>query len=199
MANSKHLWEPFIKYLLEDPQKRIEESEHPLNDYVKHTLTEVVAAFPNASLHYPDDKGDRFVHFQPLCHLAGLAFYNTSSYLCIHPQHGPWMAIRSCIIFDIEGPNDTPTYPILKNPFPTKDADIQAGIAKITEDALKDNEGIERGYQKRWRELLDVREMAAGFLGPEAQNAKYSPDQLHYHYTKDKTYLRTAVAKVQSQ
>ena len=77
VANSKHLWPSFIEYLAEDPKSRLENSEHPLNDYVKETITALVDSLPiQKEIRYPDDKGDKFVHFQPLCHLAGLAFYN---------------------------------------------------------------------------------------------------------------------------
>ena len=41
------------------------------------------------------------IAIQQLCHLSGLAYLSKRSYLCIHRQHGPWIALRSVIVFDV--------------------------------------------------------------------------------------------------
>ncbi|KAJ3040612.1 hypothetical protein HDV00_010637 [Rhizophlyctis rosea] len=197
VANAKALWNPFIQYLAEDPEGRIESREHPLNEYVKDCLERILADFPQSyEIRYPDDKGEKFVHFQPLCHISSLAYYSRSGYLCIHPEHGPWMAMRAVIVVDIDGPDDPLEFDVPHNPIPGRDAEIEQMIKDITAEAARDEDGLVRGYEKRWPNLLAIRERVAEMLGEKAQQAKYDYLQLHYHYTKDKKYLRESVEEL---
>ena len=41
------------------------------------------------------------IAIQQLCHLSGLAYLSKRSHLCIHRQHGPWIALRSVIVCDV--------------------------------------------------------------------------------------------------
>lgn len=79
IGNSKHLWTPFISYLAADPDARLEATDHPLNDYAKVTIQEALEGCPEWEMRFPDDKGEKFVHFQPLAHLSGLAYFNRVS------------------------------------------------------------------------------------------------------------------------
>ncbi|KAJ3300074.1 hypothetical protein HK104_004796 [Borealophlyctis nickersoniae] len=197
IGNTKKIWDPFIAYLAADPEARLEQQEHPLNAYAAKCFADAVRNVGcRTETRYPDDKGAKFVAFQPLAHEAGLAYYNQTGYLCIHRIHGPWLALRATIIFDMDGPGDSRDFAPLQNPNPAADARIRQMLAALSEEARKDPDGVMAGYRKMSSRLLEVRDVATEFLGEEGmKRVKYTDEQLRYHYSKDKAVLREAVAR----
>ena len=48
--------------------------------------------------------GDKFVNMLRVAQLSGLAYYSSTTHLCMHPVYGPWFALRAVIVFDIPWP-----------------------------------------------------------------------------------------------
>ena len=44
--------------------------------------------------------GGPCLELQRMAAVAGLSFWDPSSYLSLHPKYGPWFALRAVILFD---------------------------------------------------------------------------------------------------
>lgn len=219
IGNTKRLWDPFLAHLSSDPAKLCN-AEHPIHDYVSNAIATVLqelssdkylsnseiniatnslknvgaASDLEYDVRYPYDEGERFVHFQRLAHLAGLAYLNPNCFLCVSPIHGPWIALRAVITFQfITGPNvsEYVSHPA-QNPFPDGDAYLNDLTQEIIAD-YQANYSVP-DYKMDWEKLVHVRTYCGKFLPLEGREHKYSELQLKYHYTKDRQVLLEAVA-----
>jgi hypothetical protein len=48
--------------------------------------------------------GDKFVNMLRVAQLSGLAYYSSTTHLCMHPVYGPWFALRAVVICDLPWP-----------------------------------------------------------------------------------------------
>lgn len=47
----------------------------------------------------------KFVNMMRAAQLSGLAYYSSTTHLCMHPEFGPWFALRGVAVFDVDGPD----------------------------------------------------------------------------------------------
>lgn len=47
----------------------------------------------------------KFVNMMRAAQLSGLAYYSNTTHLCMHPEFGPWFALRAVVVFDVDGPD----------------------------------------------------------------------------------------------
>lgn len=47
----------------------------------------------------------KFVNMMRAAQLSGLAYYSSTTHLCMHPEYGPWFALRAVAVFDVDGPD----------------------------------------------------------------------------------------------
>ena len=98
-------WRGFRSYCNLHPE-HIHERTHPLDDYtveiIETTLTPLLQASGRAyRCLYPFRFWTEPVSFMPLARAAGLAGPSLLG-VTIHPEYGPWMALRAAVLLDLE-------------------------------------------------------------------------------------------------
>jgi hypothetical protein len=168
VGNSRALWAPFLDALVDDAA--LLEGADPIDRYVERAIT--AAAGERALV--------RFVHRRPLPPIrafavaSGLASFG-DAHLCTTPAHGPWIALRAVVVFDVEA-GALPVVPAPKCPH----CPAACGPAFARADAAA---GGLRAY------------LAARDACPLGAAARYSDDQIAWHYDRDRAALRRAVTQ----
>jgi cyanocobalamin reductase (cyanide-eliminating) / alkylcobalamin dealkylase len=226
VGNSKALWKPFVQHLARSSESDYEadcesDSRHtidsepvklsihsqsgitmesnPLDSHVKSAVHGAcVEVFSEEKIdydiHYSFDTGDRFVDMQRCAEAARLAHFDKSTYLCIHPTFGPWFALRAAIVLDMP-------YTLGAQPSHIPSPCIQAGCAEqqarqctlaLQQANLQRDTGvIDSAAIPTWKRFLEVRD--ACNIGREH---RYCENQIGYHYTKDRKYIRAAIQEI---
>ena len=175
-ANTRALWTPFLEALKSDVA--LADDAHPLERYLE---TRLVPLLPRPHrLYWAQELEPRPLPIQRLAELVGLAPLSPS-HLSIHPEHGPWLALRAVAVFDEEGPGAP--VPLLDSPCsrcsrPCLPA-LETALAQTgnTPDA-----GAIARQADAWIAVRDA--------CPVGKAARYGEHQLRYHYTKDRKFLR---------
>jgi len=99
VGNTKAIWDPFLRYLKQHPEHI--ETDSPLDSYIEKSIKSSLPPLFSSSIIYSWSRSPNFISLQHCASLSRLVFYeNKYSFLCIHPQYGPWFALRSVIILD---------------------------------------------------------------------------------------------------
>ncbi|KAJ1566285.1 hypothetical protein HK096_001877, partial [Nowakowskiella sp. JEL0078] len=129
IGNTKLLWSQFSKFVSENGELVLSQG-HPLDHYVVSSIEEIARKFPcKYEIRWTTDKDEKFVHFQSLAQISGLAYFNKSCYLCVHKIHGSWIALRAVICLDRDFTLKLSPQP--ENPFPEGDQRLNELTAKI--------------------------------------------------------------------
>jgi methylmalonic aciduria homocystinuria type C protein len=132
-----------------------------------------------AEVRWAHDQGNRLVAMQRLAHSSGLA-YLTESHLNVHPEFGPWIALRAVLMLSAPAPDSPPSD--LSHPcgscvgkcLPAFKRAIQAIGGDLSSQAV----------EARWKDWRAIRDAC-----PTGREHRYSEPQILYHYTKDWTIL----------
>lgn len=181
IGNTRAIWTPFVGSLAREPGGL--RSLHPLDRYVERAVTAALAplAAVRHQVRWAHARLARFVAIQRVAYAAGLAFHAPCR-LAIHPEHGLWIGLRAAIAFDLAAP-PTSTAPALLHPC---DGCGARPCLPAFEAALAATGGRRGCDVSPWQA---VREAC-----PLAPAARYEDAETRYHYTKDRTVLRAAVA-----
>jgi cyanocobalamin reductase (cyanide-eliminating) / alkylcobalamin dealkylase len=174
VGNTKQLWPVFTRAVREDPA--LQGEPHPLDSYVTARLRALATAtFGHRSQlifsHATAPKAFPIQRLAEAVDFAGLS----PSHLSVHPQHGPWIALRAVVVVDVAGPPlapaelarpcrgcSAPCVPALKRALSVSTPPVSA--ASIAEHA---------------REWIAVRDAC-----PVGRSSRYGEEQLTYHYVK---------------
>ena len=176
VGNTKALWLQFLEALRTSPS--LQRHPHPIDTYTRQSVERALAPIPYRWL-------TRYAHnhrvaMQRMAHVAGLA-YLSPSHLSIHPEYGPWIALRAVAVIDINGPDNAPQPlqpPCIceSNCTPAFRAAIaQADRARPTQESIATH----------WRQWLAVRDAC-----PIGRIHRYTDAQIRYHYRKDRRQLQ---------
>ncbi|KAJ3123393.1 hypothetical protein HK098_001937 [Nowakowskiella sp. JEL0407] len=192
IGNTKTLWPAFSKYVIEN-EEEVLNSDHPLDMFVEATVNSILANVNVPyKLRWSTDVGDKFVHLQSLAQISGLAYFNTSCYLCTHKVYGPWIALRTVICFDMEF--DIARIPQYVNPFPEGDKVLKERTDLIWKAGSVSHDSA--GIKSVWEQLVEIRDYAASFLS-DPLTVRYPEEMIRYHYTRDKSILRNIIERNQ--
>lgn len=72
----------------------------------------------------------KFVNMMRAAQLSGLAYYSSTTHLCMHPQFGPWFALRAVAVFDVDGP-DPAGFSQLPCPYPDLEAEAAEKVGAV--------------------------------------------------------------------
>lgn len=172
IGNTRKLWPVFVRAVENDPALR--NSENPLDTYVIERLANVVdRATPHRHCTVLSHVTEpRAFPIQRLAELVGFAALSPS-HLAIHPLHGPWLALRAVLVFDLPGPDAAlaePTRPCRSCSAPCLPALERAVAASgwpLTSTAIAE-------HATEWVLVRDV--------CPVGQGSRYGDAQLSYHY-----------------
>ena len=77
-----------------------------------------------------------FVDLLCAARVSGLAHFNPTCHLCLHPVYGPWWAMRAVLIFDMELQFESSSYPsspIVINPIAELESELVARTQQLKE------------------------------------------------------------------
>ncbi len=177
IGNTRVLWPLFTAATRGDPS--LASSAHPLNDYVESRLrAELDATGLAHRLYLAHHTEPHALPIQRLAELSGLASL-APSHLSIHPEYGPWFALRAALVLDVEAPRALA--PKLESPCERCSKPCLAALERalaVTGPELAANIGA---HADAW---IGVRDAC-----PVGREARYGSTQLRYHYTKDRALL----------
>ena len=179
IGNTGALWPRLCQALAADPA--LASDPDPLDRYTERTLEDAVASLGVAA-------AIRFAHrapYPPIQRIAAHAglVHLQPSHLCVHPVHGPWIAMRAVIVLDAEGPAEAPTTTAAP-------CDCARGCLPAFERAAA--LGWNPDHEPTWRAWVAIRDAC-----PVGRDRRYPDAQIRYHYGKDRDALAQAVALAQ--
>jgi methylmalonic aciduria homocystinuria type C protein len=156
IGNTRALWPPFTA-ALRDPELAAEAD--PLDRYTERVI-DIAFAATAARVYYGHRRyGGRFLPMQRLAVAIGLGAL-TATHLVVHPDYGPWFALRAIAIVDGEPPGRAP----IGKPCQC-DASCDAAFARAQRS-------------RDWRDWLAVRDRCA------LRDWRYSDEQIQFHYSR---------------
>jgi hypothetical protein len=176
IGNTRKLWGRFVAALQSDAT--LGNSENPLDAYVTEKIANIAA---QTTPHRHDVilshvTQPRTFPIQRLAELVGFAAVSPS-HLAIHPLHGPWLALRAVVVFDVQGPDQAlpePQRPCSNCSAPCLGAlerAVAASGTPLTSTAIAD-------HAAAW---IAVREVC-----PVGKDSRYGDSQLAYHYARSR-------------
>lgn len=164
VGNTRALWSRVVDAL---------DGEQPLDRWVMAAVTSAVEAAIAPGTRWTV----RWAHHVPAtvaiqraAAVAGLA-YLAPSHLCVHPEYGPWIALRAVVVLDVDGP-DLPVVPV------AAPCDCARGCGPALSAALAAGEPSGTAeLRERWRLWLAVRDAC-----PVGRDHRYSDEQILFHY-----------------
>ena len=125
---------------------------------------------------------------QRMASAAGLAYLSHEVHLSIHPEYSTWFAIRGCVVVQgMSGPAVAPPPPVCS----VSDSCLEAAAAALKIAARGPPERQTHADMANWWKLwVAVRDAVDG----GGHSARYTEDQIKYHYTGDRAVLEQAAA-----
>jgi methylmalonic aciduria homocystinuria type C protein len=171
VGNTRALWPRFVAALRDDHE--LATALHPIDLYTERAFAEAFPDTPVVFAHRRYGAARQFVPMQRLAELAGLAARAPTG-LCVHRRYGPWFALRGVVALT----GDPPATSATRLPCP-KDL-CAATCMPALERAM-----AAPPDDRAWEAWLAVRDACS-----VGRDYRYSDDQIHYHYTKDRSRLR---------
>lgn len=199
IGNTSALWPVFVQWC------RVNYSNgdlplHPLDEYCRECI-EAAVGTRNCKIFWAAEFcREGLVSMQRVAVASGFAYHDRNTQLTIHPTYGTWKAYRAVVVFFGEGRSEgslapPPRVPKLLN------AQEEAKAAAAMERALdlSDTFNLCQQLHKSVTFVWDKAAMAwiAVRDAVELGKAKYryGESQLMYHYTKDKKFIKIAMAE----
>jgi methylmalonic aciduria homocystinuria type C protein len=164
IGNGPALWPALTSALRDDATLRA--SPHPVDRYVERVVRDATGSLPPHTLRLAHAAPPERFAAQRLAHLAGLAHLGPA-HLTIHPELGPWHALRVAIALDVPPPGPPP------GPAPDPCSACERPCLRALDAAMTQAAAT-------WEDWLAVRDAC-----PVGREARYPEDQLRYHYTHD--------------
>ena len=102
IGNTSLVWSAFVLWLKQQPQWH--QLNHPLNTFVEeHIQAHCRTCLPSAHILWTHQTGSYVVPIQRIAHESGFAFLSRGQFN-VHPQYGPWFALRALLLVDEEPP-----------------------------------------------------------------------------------------------
>lgn len=143
----------------------------PVDRWAAQQLDEVTSDLPvRSTVRLAHEEPPRRVAMQRLAEVSGLA-WQSPAHLSIHPQYGPWIALRAALVFDLD-PGDV----VLAEPARDPCGRCEAACGPALAEALRSRGSV----ASSWQQWVAVRDAC-----PVGARHRYGDQQLRYHYTND--------------
>ncbi len=180
VGSSRALWPAFLAELRRRPGRL--DGPDPLDTWLAETVGAAADRLGIAhELRLSHEAPPRRFAAQRLAHLAGLAHLGPA-HLSIHPELGPWIAIRAALVLAVPGPEAPPAAPDPCTPC------SRPCLDRLAEATSSTHPPGSREVRARWRDWLAVRDAC-----PIGVPNRYPDRQIAYHYTGDRDRLRDAL------
>lgn len=176
VGNTRAMWPRFLAAYHSQPD--LQASADPLDRFVTEAVTAAAARLdvPHIS-RFAHVQGPELVSMLRLADAAGFATLGPA-HLAVHPEHGPWFGLRAVLVFDAPPPAPSPPPRVCEG--------CPAPCRGPFAEALERTHGDE-DVRRTWRAWVAVRDAC-----PVGGAHRYGPEQLEYHYTKDRRRLARA-------
>ncbi|RUS23193.1 hypothetical protein BC937DRAFT_90777 [Endogone sp. FLAS-F59071] len=196
VANTKHLWPIFLRYLYTSARGWDSDSE-PLDDYVRSAVDRVARQVLHTAtlfeVRYSDLAEKQVVAFQRLAHEIAGMYFNEKCYLNVHERFGAWVALRAVeyslitysttlhnfpsphtsVVIDHDGPpNDDALFPTPLNPYPSVDSLLEQQMVLLRAALPAFSGSAKVGISHNWRAWVEMRDLASGFLGEAGEGPR---------------------------
>lgn len=169
VGNTGAMW-PHVEQLVH----RYPHLTDPVDAHVARVVLAAVSGLPVdvIDVRFSHEEPPRRVAIQRLADVAGLAWL-APSHLCVHPEYGPWIALRAAVVLDAPGPVSTPAAPT---------CDCSTGCLPALERALAAGEPT-NGDELRdhWLLWLAMRDAC-----PLGRGHRYDDEQIRCHYVGER-------------
>lgn len=180
LGNTRRLWRPFLRAFR---GTALGAEPHPIDAYTRAQIEPAVAALGHehgvrSAVRYAFSGQPRAVAMQRLAVATGYELGPVG--LCVHPEHGPWISLRAAVVFEVEGPSERAATPTCSS---CTSRPCLAARDRVV--ALAAERGLTKAsFDANWQDWLAMRD--ACVLGKQA---RFSEQQIRYHYLKDLTVL----------
>lgn len=171
VGNGRALWQRFVAAYQREPE--IAASRHPLNEHTESSLHRLRDSLAVRSVCFFSHHSEPRIPIQRVADVAGLAEL-APCHMSVHPELGPWLGLRAVLVVDAPPPQRLPPTPARQCP----------GCHRPCLAALSNAVSQPPGAADSWRAWLQLRDSC-----PVGRQARYGSDQIHYHYTKDRSIL----------
>lgn len=172
LGNTGRLWPAFVDAYARD--RALRSAEQPLDSYVVTRVSALVAEVTKARtrLVFSHVTSPAAFPLQRLAERVGLAAL-APSHLAIHPEHGPWLALRAVAVIDVAGP-ETPPEPVAR---PCQGCSAPCVPALERALAVSGEPLSSAAIARNSAAWIGVRDAC-----PVGRGSRYGPAQLAYHY-----------------
>jgi hypothetical protein len=171
VCNTKAFWNKFVKRL-----KKEALSSNPVDETVEKDISSIFQESDKVTIFYSHKRYENeFIPFQKIAHQTGMAYFDKTSHLSIHPTYGPWFSMRAIVIFD-ENMNLEISSTVLKIPEFLDENSLKNDVDKVLTNQFS-----------TWKDWVKIRDRVSEMIG--SNEHRFSDDQIRYHYTKDKFVL----------
>lgn len=175
IGNSRALWAPFERALRETELSRC---KNPLDTYTEETLTGALSGWPDARVHFAHGDQGRKLPIQRIAD-ATERLRLGPGFLNVHPEFGPWIALRGVVVFRQPGTLEAQTSASAPHPCSGCSAPCAAALTRALE-------GLEPASLPAF-DHLDLPGRARAFLAvraacPVGWEQRYGDEQIAYHY-----------------
>jgi methylmalonic aciduria homocystinuria type C protein len=178
IGNTRSLWSVFRQSY--DADLELQRARDPLDLYTTRSIAAALAQLPMATAVYWAHVVDPApIPIQRIAHAVGFARLGPS-HLSIHPEHGPWIALRAVVIVDVDGPEGAPLPPA--DHCTSCEKPCVPALERALAPALRS--GGPQAVEDDWLRWLAVRDAC-----PQGRTSRYSDEQAAYHYTKLRSLL----------
>ncbi len=165
IGTTRSMWEPFLAALNTTPE--LAHDPDPVDRFTVRSVERMCATMHGKSVYAHERYDGAFLPFQRIAVAAGLAAL-APTHLLIHPTFGPWFGLRAVILTGGDVPPRT-----------------TASLPCRSDGGCTSALTAARASKGSWRAWLAVREAC-----PIGREHRYSDNQIGYHYTKDRSFLR---------
>ena len=188
IGNNRDLWPHFMAHLKEHGVH----GENPLDTYVintvKATAERTLGKFKvGVKYFWSKDVAEVLLPMQRVAEVAGAAYRDLSTHLCLHPAFGAWFSMRCVLVLDISVPLSPAAVPLapLVSEAEVAEANKACEIAVANTPAMDKQHTGRDGLGDHWRYWVALRDVVS--LGKAEW--RYSEPQIEYHYTKRQEVL----------
>lgn len=176
IGNTRALWPVFLAWYEALGAK----PSNPVDNYVEFSVMQALAAIDAIYKTRWAHRAEPYhIGFQRLAQACGLAYLSGAN-LSVHPEYGPWIALRAAVVFDCD------VFVPSISPAPQCEH-CGAACLPAFEHALALTKQGTAPVAAHWETWLKVRDAC-----PQGVEHRYSEQQIRYHYTKDVAALNLA-------
>lgn len=183
IGNTRLLWPQFMEYL----RNQSPIGDNPFDTFIQDKITEISLRFhPHpVHIHYSHVKyNEQYIPIQRLAHECfQMAYFDPVSHLSIHPEYGPWFALRALMTVECDetyNNDEIIVHDFIESPLNNPlNIEQQKTVKSMMGKLLLGNAG--------WQQWVEMRDLLS--TDKQRKEWRYCQDQLEYHYTKNKEIL----------